>query len=158
MDNEIEEFAKYIKLEEQIKLNFNANEEDDDDEVQTKIVPFDSTSAITSAASDVFKRGRSTLSAPKATKSTLEPKAPRFVGSESNPVSMAAYMGKNISMGGAATPMTRMPIAASYEPFKGIDNTVLNENLQKMKRRVNSLLNREPHKTVVNQMKKELEM
>lgn len=158
MDNEIEEFAKFINLEEKLRLKVD-DEDDDEVEMQPSVIPIDTGSSVnTSATTDILKRGRATLTAPKAKKSSLDPTIARFVGAESNPISMAAYTGRNISLGGTSTPMPRMPIAASYEPFKNINDEILNENMLKMKRRINALLNKEPHKTEVNNMRKELEM
>jgi hypothetical protein len=158
MDEEIEKYSKFLSLNE-LKLTSNDDEDDEDTEIPPSIIPID-TGSNASATTDILKRGRHTLSAPKGEASSHKRNILSFVGAQSNPAVFRAMMGDTISNSGrsSALPMSRMPIAASYEPFKGITDEILNENILAMKKRVNSLLNKEPHKSEVNKMRKELEM
>lgn len=160
MKNEIDEYAKFLTLQEQIKLIPTEDEDDDDDVPLPDVIPVDKSNL---PSGDVLKR-KLQASAPKPTRSNLDFKPSMFAGAQSNPAMNALYMGKSISASTSPGPMIppsslkRMPIAASYEPFKNINDEMLNENMLKMKRKINALLNKEPHKTVVNNMRKELEM
>jgi hypothetical protein len=51
--------------------------------------------------------------------------------------------------------LQRMPIAASYDPFSS-NKEELTENVKLIRKRVLSLLNKEPHKTEINKMRSEI--
>lgn len=52
--------------------------------------------------------------------------------------------------------LSRMPIAASYDPFLNNKKEELSENTKMMRSKVIRILNKEPHKTEINNMRKQI--
>jgi hypothetical protein len=159
------------------------NDEDEDEENElTYPVNVPSSTSDTGSSSieskptqdDVKKLGQTALQAPKAAASTQASPLASFSGSLT-PTQMAAmgYATNTVQSArtrSAGVPVAspqvsplrsmvgglqRMPIAASYDPFSS-NKEELTENVKLIRKRVLSLLNKEPHKTEINKMRSEI--
>ena len=123
---------------------------------------------------DVIKRRLTGLQAPKAAASTpasvpgsfsgsLTPTQMAAMGYATNTVQSARTRSAGIPVASPQVSplrsmvggLQRMPIAASYDPFSS-NKEELTENVKLIRKRVLSLLNKEPHKTEINKMRSEI--
>lgn len=165
------------------KKNTSEKEDEDENEENELTYPVNvpnstsdtgSSSIESEPTKDVIKRRLTALQAPKAAASTpasvpgsfsgsLTPTQMAAMGYATNTVQSARTKSAGVPV---ASPqvnplrsmvggLQRMPIAASYDPFSS-NKEELTENVKLIRKRVLSLLNKEPHKTEINKMRSEI--
>lgn len=173
MDEDLTDIVNFISLQES-KKNKNTPKDDEDDKESEEanlldlslanavpVTPPESGGSIESSPTgDVIKRKLTTSQAPKSVKSAVAGSSGvmGFVGSSpSIAMSRTGFPlnAPNIRDIVAKGSLSRMPIAASYDPFVN-NNEELTENVKMMRSKVIRLLSKEPHKTEINKMKQEL--
>jgi hypothetical protein len=181
----LQENIKQSKSSLNEKKNTSKKEDEDEDEDEENELKYPinlpNTTSDTGSSSieseptkDVIKRRLTQLQAPKAAASTQASPLASFSGSLT-PTQMAAmgYATNTVQSArtrSAGVPVAspqvsplrsmvggfqRMPIAASYDPFSS-NKEELTENVKLIRKRVLSLLNKEPHKTEINKMRSEI--
>jgi len=142
-----------------------------------------SSSIETPPTADVIKRRLTQSQAPKGIASimpgqnskgdnfaaSLTPTSLASAGYGANTIQNLRNRGNSISSGSLpfASPsnalramvnsgsLTKMPIAASYDPFNG-NQQELTENVKIMRQKILALLKKEPHRTEINKMRSEI--
>jgi hypothetical protein len=178
----LQENIKQSKSSLNEKKNTSQKEKNDEDEDEENELTYPDTTSDTGSSSieskptqdDVKKIRLNTLQTPKAAASTPASPLASFSGSLT-PTQMAAmgYATNTVQSArtrSAGVPFAspqvsplrsmvggfqRMPIAASYDPFSS-NKEELTENVKLIRKRVLSLLNKEPHKTEINKMRSEI--
>jgi hypothetical protein len=178
----LQENIKQSKSSLNEKKNTSQKEKNDEDEDEENELTYPDTTSDTGSSSieskptqdDVKKIRLNTLQTPKAAASTQASPLASFSGSLT-PTQMAAmgYATNTVQSArtrSAGVPVAspqvsplrsmvggfqRMPIAASYDPFSS-NKEELTENVKLIRKRVLSLLNKEPHKTEINKMRSEI--